>query len=95
MNFFQFFQILKIVSKDFITTYIYICVNVYNDFFIQGLSHTALEDSESSILLATRWRQKHAAHRQQGVLDNNTDDLGLRIVEGNDLPPSLTQIFQS
>ena len=62
-------------------------------YLFQGLSHTATEDSESSLLLAARWRQKHAAHRQQEVLEWDTDDLGLRIVEGNDIPPALTQIF--
>lgn len=62
---------------------------------VKGLSHTSLEDSESSVLLATQWRQKHVAYRQRGIQDSDTDDLGLRIVEGNDLPPSLTQIFQS
>ncbi|XP_053407384.1 uncharacterized protein LOC123547184 isoform X2 [Mercenaria mercenaria] len=62
---------------------------------VKGLSPMVTEDSESSILLATRWRQKYVAHRQQGVLDGDTDELGLRIVEGDDLPPSLTQIFQT
>ena len=61
---------------------------------LQGLSPSLATESYSAFHLATRWRQQVLAHRQQCIHgDHRMDDLGLRVVEGDDVPPMLTQIF--
>ncbi|XP_052773013.1 uncharacterized protein LOC128211918 isoform X1 [Mya arenaria] len=62
---------------------------------VKGFSESLSAASRSAYLLATRWRQQLLAHRQHRAEISGLDDLGLRIVEGNDLQPSLTHIFST
>lgn len=61
----------------------------------QGFLPSLSTESESAFNLATRWQHHLLLHRQHGAHGGGMDELGLRIVEGDDLPPSLVQIFQT